>query len=211
MDRAIELSEDTLILQTAERDPLTDLYHPEFFFQYAHSFKTHHPDAVMDAIFLDISHFQLVNELYGKEYGNEVLIKLADRIRSLLSQHGGIACRKDADIFLIYCPHREDHLEKTLAYLQAAFPDREDSIRLRMGVCFGGRDDTDVRILFDHAHNARDSVKASRKGVFANLSLTPLLRPAAELTEILRGTAQGDAALFAEVEKKFAELKALAE
>ncbi len=50
------------------------------------------------------------------------------------------------------------------------------------------------------------------KGVFANLSLTPLLRPAAELTEILRGTAQGDAAaLFAEVEKKFAELKALAE
>ena len=35
VDRCIELSEDTVIIQGTERDELTGLYNPDFFFQYS--------------------------------------------------------------------------------------------------------------------------------------------------------------------------------
>ncbi|MBQ2146937.1 MAG: Hpt domain-containing protein, partial [Firmicutes bacterium] len=49
------------------------------------------------------------------------------------------------------------------------------------------------------------------KGVLGNLSLTPLLEPVAEMTELLRARADADyAPLMAKIDEKLAELKALA-
>lgn len=49
------------------------------------------------------------------------------------------------------------------------------------------------------------------KGVFANLALTPLLTPVAEMTELLRaGTDAGCAPLFAQARERLEELQRLA-
>ena len=61
----------------------------------------------------------------------------------------------------------------------------------------------DVKPAFEAAH--------SLKGVYANLSLTPVFDPISRLTEIARaGSLDGTEELFAEFKEKYAELEALA-
>jgi diguanylate cyclase (GGDEF)-like protein len=62
----------------------------------------------MDAIVVDVNHFHMINERYGKQYGDEVLSKIGSRIRSVAREIRGVACRRNADVFQIYCPHRDD-------------------------------------------------------------------------------------------------------
>ena len=60
----------------------------------------------------------------------------------------------------------------------------------------------DLGAAFENAH--------ALKGVLANLSLTPVLEPVAEMTELLRARAQADyAPLMAQARKKMDELLAL--
>lgn len=66
--RIIELSEDRQIIHSTERDPLTGLYNREFFYNYAETFDQYHKTEMMDAIVMDINHFHLVNERYGRFY-----------------------------------------------------------------------------------------------------------------------------------------------
>ncbi len=73
INRTIELSEDRQTISATERDPLTGLYNREFFYTYANQFDHHHHDLDMDAIVIDINHFHMLNERFGKEYGDEVL------------------------------------------------------------------------------------------------------------------------------------------
>lgn len=62
----------------------------------------------------------------------------------------------------------------------------------------------DTHAAFEAAH--------ALKGVMANLALTPILKPASELTEILRaGSREGAEALYEEIVKQRDALKALAE
>ena len=106
--RIIELSEDREIIQSTEKDPLTGLYNKEFFYRYAEQYDHYHKDAEMDAVIIDINHFRMVNERYGKSYGNEVLRQLGSQLLETVSSGGGLACRQEADTFLLYCPHREN-------------------------------------------------------------------------------------------------------
>ena len=107
--RAIELFEGRRIIQSTERDPLTGLYNREFFFSYAEQYDQHHRDIPMDAIVLDINHFSIINERYGRAYADEVLRRVGGKAREMVQDSGGIVCRREADIFLVYCPHREDY------------------------------------------------------------------------------------------------------
>ncbi|MBQ9612000.1 MAG: response regulator, partial [Lachnospiraceae bacterium] len=98
--RTIELSEDRQIIQVTERDALTGLYHREFFFSYADQFDLFHADMEMDAVVVDIQHFHMINERFGREYGDEVLRRIGERLLEMIRPYGGIVCRKEADTFL---------------------------------------------------------------------------------------------------------------
>ena len=77
--RTIELSEDRDIIGQTERDQLTGLYNREFFYRYAEQYDRYHKDLPTDAIVLDINHFHMINERYGKAYGDEVLRKIGEK------------------------------------------------------------------------------------------------------------------------------------
>jgi len=118
--RTIELFESRRIIHSTERDPLTGLYNREFFFSYAEQYDQHHRDTPMDAIVLDINRFGIINERYGRTYADEVLRRVGEKAREMVHDEGGIVCRREADIFLVYCPHREDYkaiLDKKRAFL----------------------------------------------------------------------------------------------
>ena len=164
--RTIELSEDRDIISWTEHDQLTGLYNREYFYRYAAQYDAFHKDEEMDAIVLNINHFHTHNERYGKAYGNEILRQVSAKIREIIGENGGIACRREADTFLVYCPHCNDYtkfLEDATVTVKAEGKG-ENRIRLRMGVYSGADKTIDIERRFDRAKIAADTVRNS----FAN-------------------------------------------
>ena len=62
---------------------------------YARMYDRHYTDMPMDAIVVDVNHFHMINERYGKQYGDEVLSKIGSRIRSVAREIRGVACRRN--------------------------------------------------------------------------------------------------------------------
>ena len=161
--RTIELSEDREIIQSTERDPLTGLYNKDYFYRYARQFDQYHKDTVMDAVIVDVNHFHMINERYGKAYGDEVLRKLSESLRRIVQESGGIAGRRNADMFMIYSPRFEDH-EALMEEAAACFLDEESNenrVRLRMGVYSGVDKSVEMEQRFDRAKMAADTIRGS--------------------------------------------------
>ena len=159
VNRTIELSEATYIIKTTEHDTLTDLYNLEYFYQYAGQYDRRSPNTPMDAITIDIDHFHMLNELYGRELCNDLLIKLGAELNKIASEMNGIACRKGADVFLLYCPHFTEY-EPLINRLQLSLTDLnlKTSVRLKMGIYPEVDKSIDLRSRFDRAKLARDPV-----------------------------------------------------
>ena len=161
--RTIELFEGRQIIQSTERDPLTGLYNREFFFNYAEQYDQYHRDTPMDAIVLDINRFSIINERYGRAYADEVLRRVGEKAREIVHDAGGIVCRREADIFLVYCPHREDYkaiLDNASMGLSGE-QNANNRVRLRMGVYSNVDKSVELERRFDRAKNASDSVRNS--------------------------------------------------
>ena len=162
VNRCIELSEKRSIIQSTERDSLTNLYNLDYFLRFVRMYDQHYPDMPMDAIVLDVNHFHMLNERYGKQYGDSVLSRIGKRVRQISREVGGVGCRRNADTFYIYCPHLEEYgsiLEKASAGLVDEDVS-EDRVRLRMGVYSQVDKSLQIDRRFDHAKAASNTVKS---------------------------------------------------
>ena len=160
---SIELSEDKDIIQSTERDHLTGLYNREYFYRYAQQYDQHHKDTDMDAIVVDVNHFRMINERYGKAYGDDVLRRIGEKVREMVRDSGGIVCRREADTFLVYCPHREDYdliLENASIGLSGENASG-NRVRLRMGVYARADKSIEIERRFDRAKMASDTVRSN--------------------------------------------------
>lgn len=168
--RTIELSEDRSIISSTERDPLTGLYNREYFYRYADQYDNHHKTKSMDAIVIDVNNFRTINERFGTDYGDAVLRRIGQRVRDMVKDSGGIVCRRDADTFQVYCPHRSDYqaiLEDASEGL-AGEKVISDRVRLRMGVYENVDKTIDIERRFDRASMAADSVRSSFAGAIGS-------------------------------------------
>ena len=161
--RIIELSEDRDTIRSTERDALTGLYTKEYFYRYARQYDRFHKDQATDACIVDVNHFRMINERYGKEYGDKVLHRIGDQLRAAVQESGGIVCRREADTFMVYCPHRDDYSEmmETVAAHLMDGDSGENRVRLRMGIYSHVEQDVDVEQRFDRAKMAADTVRGS--------------------------------------------------
>jgi EAL domain-containing protein (putative c-di-GMP-specific phosphodiesterase class I) len=116
----------------------------------------------MDAIVLDINRFHIVNELYGREYGDLVLRKIGDFIHDLVRKTGGLACRSGSNSFGIYIPHRTD-LKMMLSQYMAKIDETmgERKITMRMGIYSDDGSITDMERRFDCARLACHKLRHS--------------------------------------------------
>ena len=161
--RTIELSEDRQIIQSTERDPLTGLYNREYFYRYAEQFDQHHKGMEMDAIVVDVNHFHMINERFGTAYGDGVLRRIGEKVREMVRDTGGIVCRREADTFMVYCPHGKDYtaiLENASVGL-AGDDSANSRVRLRMGVYPRVDKSLEIERRFDRAKMAADTVRNS--------------------------------------------------
>ena len=53
-----------------------------------------------------------MNQLKGRNFGDEILNAMADGIRKVLLKTGGIAGRNEADCFYLYVPHMDVFTDK---------------------------------------------------------------------------------------------------
>lgn len=163
VQRVIELFEGRDLIRLTERDPLTGLYNREFFYRYAEKYDVYHPQQKMDAIVLDINHFHILNERYGKEYGDRVLKGIAKKSRDMAIKTGGLVCRLEADTFLLYMIHRYDYTA-LLEYLSGGLNENTNSdyrIRIRLGVYPDVDKTLDMERRFDRAKMASDMIRGS--------------------------------------------------
>ena len=163
VQRTIEFNEDRETIASTERDPLTGLYNKEFFFLYAEQYDQFHNDQEMDAIVLDVNHFRLINERYGKAYGDEVLCRIGKKVREIVQDSGGIVSRRESDTFMVYCPHRDDYkaiLENASIGL-AGEESADNRVRLRLGVYSNVDKGIEIERRFDRAKMAANTVKGS--------------------------------------------------
>lgn len=157
---AIELNEDRSIIRSTERDPLTGLYSKEFFFVYIRRLLLR-LNTKMDALVLNIDRFSLINEMFGREEGDRILIKTAELINTTILHSHGIACRTDGDVFYVFCEQRNDY-EACIQEIQDTL-NRETqahSLRLRAGVCRLASENTLPETRFDRAKTACDRIRS---------------------------------------------------
>ena len=159
--RTIELSEDRDLIRGTERDHLTGLYTREYFYRYAAQYDVYNPDVPTDALVLDVNHFQMINERFGKQYADEVLIRIGQAILASVGSFGGIACRRSADMFLVYCPHLSDYQAFLDRIVAAACGADKGRIRIRLGVCSETDKSVEMQTRFDRAKIAADTVRGS--------------------------------------------------
>ncbi|MBR1724184.1 MAG: response regulator, partial [Ruminococcus sp.] len=159
--RTIELFEDRELIRSTERDPITGLYTKEYFYKYAEQYDQHHKDKPMDAMVLDINHFHIINDRFGMSFGDEILCKIGERLKESVGSMDGIVCRKESDVFLIYCPHGIDHKELIdNATVELVKDESTNShVRLRLGVYANVDSSISIEARFDRAKMASDTIR----------------------------------------------------
>ncbi|MBR4576222.1 MAG: EAL domain-containing protein [Clostridia bacterium] len=159
--RSIELNENRDLIRGTERDNLTGLYNREYFFRYAEQYDAYHPGEAEDAVVVDVSHFRMINERFGWVYGDRVLQRIGTALSAEVKDNGGIVCRREADTFQMYCPHRTDYEAMAERIAEAAGGDGKGRVRIRIGVYPEADRGIPMERRFDRAKSAADTIRSS--------------------------------------------------
>ena len=159
--RCIELSENRDLVRWTERDHLTGLYNREYFYRYAERYDLYHRGEETDALVVDISHFRLINERFGRAYADEVLRRIGGELLAAVKETGGIVCRREADTFQVYCPHQPDYAPFAERITAAACGESKGRVRIRVGVYSRVDRNIEMERRFDYAKNAADTIRNS--------------------------------------------------
>ena len=157
--RAIELFIDRAIIGATGLDRLTGLMARDFFFQYCQEYDKFHPEQQVDAVIINFSKFHLINDLYGRNFGDMVLKSMAEGARTVARAYGGVACRDNADSFYLYIEHQKDY-----EYLKKTVTDKlyttinNTNVRLRIGIYPDFYRSCTLQQRFDRALHACNSI-----------------------------------------------------
>ena len=160
--RIIQFVEDRQIIQDVEHDELTNLYNRSFFYEYSRRLMDEPGCAEKDMLALDIDHFRLINEVYGKAFGDEMLVAVAEGVRSVLGRHFGIGCRGSADQFFVLIDHSDDY-ESLYALVRDSVQKAagQARVRVRMGVYKHVDVDKGIEWYADAARSACNSLRGT--------------------------------------------------
>ncbi len=162
IERTIELYEDRILINYTERDKMTKLYTKEFFYKYIMDYDIINKNSQMDALIVGIRSFNLIKERFGIEYSQKILIELSKRIKKVLKEINGIACRLETQ-FLIYCIHKDDYSKLLESLSNEFYIDKihKSSIKLQMGIYYKVDKSINVEVRFDRARMAFDEISNS--------------------------------------------------
>jgi diguanylate cyclase (GGDEF)-like protein len=147
-------------------DPLTELLNRQGFYVAAQSFLQSHQRKPAALLIFDIDRFRQINESWGIETGDKVLINLAHRLKQITREHDLIA-RLNGDEFAIliksYRDSEELHLliNRFMQDLSQPFWVQNQSMlfHFSLGIAVYPQDGHEINTLIQHANLARAAVK----------------------------------------------------
>ena len=157
--RIIDLYDNKNLISQTEKDKLSGLYTRDYFFEYIKQIMPLDMGSERDAIVIDIEHFRLINEIYGRGVGDQILSQIGNYLQQILATLNAIACRAGADVFYVYTIHQDDY-QDLLAALQTMLAKvaKVGNIRIRIGVWQYVERNLDPESWFDRAKNACDRI-----------------------------------------------------
>lgn len=176
------ISANDHLKQLSNIDPLTNLYNRRFFTEIidgelkrSSRFKSY-----LSLMIVDIDHFKKINDSYGHQVGDEVLVTVADRLHEGLRTYD-IASRYGGEEFVIVLPDTPlsiglevaERLRKAVQSLNFKVPLDKVSVTVSIGIAaypteridcynalFAGAD----AALYRAKHNGRNRVEATEEG-----------------------------------------------
>ncbi len=100
LDRNAAVSDEPL-------DDLTGLPGKHAFYEAAYQYLFKHENEALCMVVIDIGHFKLFNQFYGRATGDKYLKFVSDALRLYEKQFGGLACYAGADSFYYLCPDND--------------------------------------------------------------------------------------------------------
>ena len=145
----------------ASHDSLTGLLNRDQFYEDVHDMVNKYHDTIFYLICSNIKDFKFINEIFGMEKGNQVLLKQAKLMSSKPSERT-ICARLMNDRFALCLP-REEFAENRVAdsvkELQREFTGNSFHLHMYMGVYEIRDRDEAVSIMVDKANIAADTIK----------------------------------------------------
>ncbi len=158
--------------QMAYQDPLTGLANRRMFQirleQVVSLYERHHvPFAVL---MLDLDDFKGINDQYGHEVGDQVIVEVGQRLTMALREMDTVA-RLGGDEFIVLLPEVEDgeNLSHIVDRLESRFrephivDDKELYVGISVGVVMPGQTDCDLNNILSHADEALYQAKRDGK------------------------------------------------
>ena len=145
----------------ASHDSLTGLLNRDQFYDDVHDMVTQHHDTTFYLVCSNIKDFKFINEIFGMEKGNQVLIKQAKLMASNSSERT-ICARLMNDRFALCLPREEfdeQRVADSIKELQREFTGNSFHLHMYMGVYEIRDRDEDVSIMVDKANIAADTIK----------------------------------------------------
>lgn len=143
------------------RDPLTGLYTSNAFFEKAEALVHGNSQTLFDVLYIDIEHFKVFNERYGREAGDTILKTIAQELLALEKAHGGIIGYIGSDDFIFILPHEAIEPEEVAKRLSAAINDPAYDVECLPAIGLTTITDPSIPVstYCDHAMTAMDSAK----------------------------------------------------
>lgn len=111
LGKAIDIHESHLKLKELERkatlDPLTGLLNRVSAREQIEQRLLSHPDHLFALVYFDLDHLKTANDVYGHEFGDKVLLYLAERSRHC-TRGSDIVCRVGGDEFMLFLEYAGD-------------------------------------------------------------------------------------------------------
>lgn len=155
--RMIELYEDRSILKEVEREKLTNFYNREFFKKYTQQFDSLYPDLKKDMVALSVNRFRLINELYGRDFGDKILLAITLTLNKHLENCRAIVGKDGGSTFIVYSEHKDSY-EDLVKEINASMKNiRDIGIFIRAGIYPFVDPDMDKEIVIDRTEATMDS------------------------------------------------------
>ncbi len=149
----------------ANHDTLTGLYTKEYLYARIRETLLANPDKIYYISYLDINDFKMINDIFGKDFGDYTLRCFADSLRENLPP-GALYGRLSADCFGLCLEEGDFDLEKASRYMTEFMvknETRSHRVIIHQGSYRVTERDIDVSVMFDRAHMALATVKTDYK------------------------------------------------
>lgn len=147
----------------SEQDILTGVYNRQMFYIRAKELLDQNPGITYQFIYLNIENFKLVNDLFGTEEGDRILIKVAAWTDEYACKNDGIAGRLDSDHFILCVPSKVEQGELVVYLLSEEL--KKDPIDMNITVNCGVYESVDrtgkIQLMCDRAHLASNDSKGN--------------------------------------------------